>query len=88
MGRKTREAEAAHREAIRRKVLDYQERMETHARLTAKAMDLPPREAIPALMLLCFAMAERNGCVDETAEAVSTAMIKAGVVSQAEWDSW
>lgn len=88
MGKKTREAEAAHREAIARKVLDYQERMETHARLTAKAMDLPPRHAIPALTVLCFAMAERNGCVDELADTVSAAMIKAGVVSQAEYDSW
>jgi hypothetical protein len=88
MGKKTREAEAAHREARAKLILDYQERLEVHARLTAKAMGLSPKEAIPALTLLCFIMAEKNNCQDEVEKAVSEFMIKAGVVSQAEYDSW
>lgn len=66
----------------------YMERMVVHATLTARHLDLPADEAIPALIAMAFKLAEANQCTPIVIRRVGQFVQQKGFVSREEWDSW
>jgi hypothetical protein len=66
----------------------YMDRMVVHATLTARHLDLPADEAIPALIAMAFRLAEANHCMPVVINRVGQFVQQKGFVTEEEWDSW
>lgn len=70
------------------KLRHYIDRMAVHAALTARHLDLPPQDALPALAVAALILAEQHGCTDQVANRLKMFLEHTGMATKEEVAKW
>jgi hypothetical protein len=64
------------------------DRMAVHAELTARHLDLAPKDALPAMVLAALILAEQHQCIDRVSSRLKLFLMQTGLATKEELEQW